>query len=264
MKGGPRASVIGATLLFATNVAAREGVASEPWSSSSARTLPSRRWELGLFQNAHYGATRRVELAFHPLMLFLMPHLEAKVSAPISEKLTFAAHGRWSYPTSFLALASREGSGGLLPKKSHPPFALQIEGDFIASYQVARWHEVSARVGLAVAPHADFSAAELPLLDLPFLYPRFAAVYSPVVPRIALDAEGAVVARCFYHLGLTGFYMPELPDVGNAWALEALLSAEYRASENVAISLGARLSDAKYAIGVRRHSLPFVDVRVGF
>ena len=104
--------------------------------------------------------------------------------------LSVAAHARWSYPTAFLALVSREGSGGLLPKTSHPPFAIQIEGDVIASIRVSRWHELSARVGLAVAPHADFSPEELPLLDFPFLYPRFAPMYSPLVPRAGVDAEG--------------------------------------------------------------------------
>ena len=264
MKRYAPGTLLCATLAVASSSGAQEGVASEPWSSASARSVPRGRWEFGLFQNAHYGATRNVELALQPAMLFVMPHLEVKVAAPISPKLTLAAHGRWSFPTSFLAFVSREGSGGLLPKTSRPPFAVQIEGDFVASYQVARWHEISARVGLAVAPHDRFTANELPLLDFPFLYPRFAAVYTPVVPRMAVDAEGAVVARCFYHLGVTGFYMPELPDVGDAWAIEALLAAEYRPSEHFAVSLGARLSDAKYAIGVRRHTLPFVDVRVGF
>lgn len=250
--------------LHTTAATAGEGIASEPWSSSSARTLPARRWEFGVFQNAHYGVTRNVELALHPVWLFVLPHLEVKATAFRSNAVAFAVHSRLSYPTSFLALVSREGSGGLLPKTSHPPFAVQIEGDAIGSVQLGTWHELAARVGLAVAPHAQFAPEELPLLDFPFLYPRFAAIYTPIVPRIAVDAEGRLVQTLFYHAGAMGYLMPALPDVGNAYALELLLSLEYRPSSRLAISLGAREAHAKYAIGMRSHTLPFADVRFSF
>jgi hypothetical protein len=260
-----RAAIVALVVVSVQGTArASDGIANEPWSSSSARTVPRGRWELGVLQNAHYGVTRNVELALHPLWLFALPHLEVKATAFRCGRLALGVRSRFSYPTSFLALVSREGSGGLLPKTSRAPFAVQIEGDVIGSVEVAAWHELAARAGLAVAPHANFTPEQLPLLDFPFLYPRFAAMYSPLVPRAAVDAEGRVLPRLFYHAGLTGYLMPELPDVGTAHALELLLSLEYRSSNHFAVSLGARESHAKYAIGTRSHTLPFVDARVSF
>lgn len=215
-------------------------------------------------QNAHYGVNRRLELALHPVMLFALPHLELKATAFEEAYFTLGVQSRWSYPTGFLSLVSREGSGGLLPKTSRPPFAIQIEGDVIASLRFASRHELSARLGLAVAPHARFTPEELPLLDFPFLYPRFAAIYTPLVPRAELDFEGALLPRCFYRLGALAFVMPALPDVGTAYAVETLATFEYRVSQHVALSLGVRGSHAKYAIGTRWHTLPFIDARFGF
>ena len=262
-----RASLVALALVagLSRQASALEGdVRRTPWSSASVYTVPARRWEFGLFQNAHYGVNRHVELALHPLLTFVLPHLEVKVTALETATSALGVKARISYPTGFLALVSREGSGGLLPKTSEPPFALQIEGDLGGTLALAAGHRVSAWLGLAVAPHAHFTPEELPLLDFPFLYPRFAAVYTPLVPRAALDAEGALLARCYYHVGLTGYLLPQLPDVGNAFAVEPLLSLEYRPSDHVALSLGLRSSYAKYPVGARFHTLPFGDVRVGF
>ncbi|MGC4087386.1 MAG: hypothetical protein QM756_05760 [Polyangiaceae bacterium] len=254
----------GILLLGLAVLASAHDANAEPWSSAGVGTVPSGRWEVGLFQNAHYGVSRRVELSLHPLLTFVLPHLELKALAFEQGPLRLGVRGRWSYPTGFLAMVSREGSGGLLPKTSKPPFAIQIEGDAGASFRFAQEHELSGWLGLAVAPHADFTPEQLPLLDFPFLYPRFAPLYSPLVPRAQVALEGRLLARCFYQVGLSAYLMPELPDVGTAFALENLLALEYRASNHFAASLGLRSSYAEYAIGTRLHTLPFFDVRVGF
>jgi hypothetical protein len=235
-----------------------------PWSSSSVYPVPARRWEFGLFQSAHYGVNRRVELALHPLLTFVLPHLEVKVTALEAAAWALGVKARVSYPSGFLALVSREGTGGLLPKTTTPPFALQIEGDLGGTLTLAPRHRLTAWLGLAVAPHARFTPEELPLLDFPFLYPRFAPLYTPLVPRAALDAEGALPARFHYHVGVSAYLMPQLPDVGTAFAVEPLLSLEYRPNDHVGVSAGLRASYAEYPVGARFHPLPFADVRVGF
>jgi hypothetical protein len=234
------------------------------WSGSNAFTIPSGRCEIGLFQLSHYGVSDRLELALQPIAFFALPHLELKQRFFETEGLAAAFRYRVSYPTAFLGLVSREGSGGLLPATSDPPFAIQIEGDGVFSHVFRARQIVSLAFGLAVAPHASFEPEELPLLDFPFLYPRFAPVYSVLVPRASASLEGPVVAALHYALELRAFLMPELPDAGTAAAFEQSFSLEYRFGTRLGISAGLMASEAEYAIGYRLHFLPYLDARVGF
>jgi hypothetical protein len=259
--------VCGAVL--AVCLPALQARAAEPephrnWSGNHAPTIARGRIELGLLQSSHYGLSDRVEVSLHPLLFFGLPHVEVKALALAQGPLSLAARGRLAYPTLFLGLVSREGAGGLLPNASSPPQALQIEGDLLATAAWADQQWASAWLGLAVAPHASFEPQELPLLDFPFLYPRFAALYTVLVPRAGLAFEGRVVGALFYDLQLSSYLMPDLPDVGTAWALEQAVALEYRLGDRMAFSLGVRTSEAKYAYGTRFHYLPYVDARVGF
>jgi hypothetical protein len=234
------------------------------WSGNHAPTIQKGRLELGLFQSAHYGLTDRIELSLHPILFLALPHVDAKVLAAERGRLSLAVRGRLSYPTLFLGLVSRSGALGLLPDNASPPQALQIEGDLLGSVAWARAQLASASLGLAVAPHASFTSQELPLLDFPFLYPRFAPLYSVLVPRVGLSFEGQLVDRLFYDVALSGYLMPELPDVGTSYAFEQAVALEFRFCPCVAVSAGLRVSEAKYAYATRAHFLPYADVRVGF
>jgi hypothetical protein len=217
-----------------------------------------------LLQSSRYGLTERVEVSLHPALFFVLPHVEVKALAFTRGPISLAARGRLAYPTPFLRLVSREGAGGLLPGSSSPPQALQIEGDGLATMVWADQQLASAWLGLAVAPHASFQPQQLPLLDFPFLYPRFAALYTVLVPRAGLAFAGRAVAALFYELQLGSYLMPALPHVGTAWAMEQAVTLEYRFGDRFAFSLGVRASEAKYAYGTRFHYLPYADVRVGF
>jgi hypothetical protein len=234
------------------------------WSGDHARPIPEKRVELGLFQNAHYGVSPRLELSLHPLWFFALPHLEAKALAAEHGALSLAVRARLAYPTWFLGLVSREGAGGLLPQSSKPPQAVQVEGELLGSVDFAAAQTASVALGLAVAPHASFTPQELPLLDFPFLYPRFAPLYTVLVPRAAFYVEGRIASGLHYEVSGLGFLLPRLPDVGNAWAIEQSVTLEYRFGDRVAVSAGTRLSEAKYAYATRFHYLPYADVRFGF
>lgn len=249
---------------FASVARAEEQASPRLWSGNHALTVPQGRLELGLFQSAHYGLTDRVEVSLHPLWFFVLPHVEAKALAAERGRWSLALRGRLGYPTLFLKLVSKAGAGGLLPKQSSPPQAVQIEGDVLGSAAWAEQQMASVALGLAVAPHTAFTPQQLPLLDFPFLYPRFAPLYSVVVPRAAFSFEGRVWRGLHYDASLLGYLMPQLPDVGTAYALEEAGALEYRFGGRVAVSLGLRVSEAKYAYASLVHFLPYADVRVGF
>jgi hypothetical protein len=231
------------------------------WSGEHALTVPRGHSEIGLFSNARHGLSDRVELGLHPLLFFVLPHAEVKAHAARGERWAWGCRARLAYPTWFLSLVSREGSGGLLPKTSSPPQALQIEGDVIGTLLLGRDQLASVFLGLAVAPHESFTADELPLLDFPFLYPRFAPLYNGFVPRSTLAFEGPLFAGLHYMASARSYLMLELADVGTTYALEQALALEYRFAR-LAISLGVRASEAEYPVGFRVHYLPYFGVRV--
>ena len=245
---------------------ATDGVSEElrRWSGSNALTLPRGRWEFGLFGASHYGLTDSVELSLHPVLVFALPHLEAKLIAAREHRSAIAVRGRASYPTTFLEIVSKEGQFGLLPATSEPPVALQLDVDVIASSEWFDGELASMWLGGTVAAHEAFTPMELPLLDFPFLYQRFAALYGPGVVRIGFSFEGVIAGGLHYATELESYLMPGLPDVENASAVEHGLELEYRFGEHVALSSGLRTSYAKYPYGRRTHFLPYLDVRTGF
>jgi hypothetical protein len=234
------------------------------WSGPSAFTVPKGRFETGLFSTSRYGVSDRLELGVHPVLFFALPHVEAKWRYADLPPFALAARGRMSYPATFLALVSREGSGGLLPETSEPPFALMLEADAVVTGVLQSGSLASLSLGFAVAPHTSVTRQELPLLDFPFLYPRFAALYSPIVPRAQLNVESVLFLGFYLELELRGYLLPSLPYVGTALAFEQALALEYRFGDSVAVSLGTRLAEAEYPVGQRWHVLPHANVRVGF
>jgi hypothetical protein len=244
------------------------GYRQQTWSGNHALTIEAKRLELGLFQSAHYGVGHNLELSLHPVSFFALPHVELKTTLASSRLGAWLGlRARLSYPTLFLGLVSRSGSGGLLPATSDPPPAVQGEIELITTRAWGHDHQhlASVLLGLALAAHGSFAPEQLPLLDFPFLYQRFAPLYAPLVPRFGASCEGPLIQRLWYDLSVTYYLMPSLPDVGLAYALEPAAALEYRfAGDRVALSLGLRGSGARYAYGTRFHYLPHADVRVGF
>lgn len=234
------------------------------WSGSNALTVPNGRWEFGLFGASHYGLTDSLELSLHPLLVVVLPHLEAKFMAARDARHVLGIRARASYPTTFLDVVAKEGQFGLLPATSQPPFAIQFEADAMASSEWFDENLVSVWLGAAVAVHEPFTPMDLPLLDFPFLYQRFAPLYAPLVPRIGFSFEGLVAGGLYYSTELVSYLMPGLPDVEGASAIEHGITLEYRFSEHVALSGSLRTSYAKYPYARRTHFLPYVDVRTGF
>ena len=105
------------------------------WSGSNALTVPNGRWEFGLFGASHYGLTDWIELSMHPLLVVVLPHLEAKLMAARDARHVLGLRARASYPTTFLDIVAKEGQFGLLPATSKPPLP--------SSSRPTRWRRAS-------------------------------------------------------------------------------------------------------------------------
>lgn len=234
----------------------------DPWADGSARTMPVGRAEVGLFSPARVTPLDGVELGLHPLWFFVLPHVEAKITwASWNDGFFFASQHRLSYPSLFLNAVATEGAGGLLPADSDVPQALIIDNYLLLSRVLGPEQVLTLRAGVSVAPRAE---SDLPLLDFPFLYPRFAPLYAPLVPRAGALVEGRISGSLHYALDFMVSYLPvgdEEQGTKDAWAFEEALELHYRIEDTHQLSVGARVAQAEYPIGWRTHLLPTVDYR---
>ncbi len=232
---------------------------TEYWAPpNGALTLPARRYELGLFSLTRYGLTDELELASVPQIFFLLPQAELKYRFYTRGQAALAVRTRLAYPTAFLQAFSKSGALGLLPATTEPPEAIEIDAELLGSWRVTSHHVASAWLGLAAAPRE--SSADLPLLDFPFLYPRFAPLYTSVVPHAGLSFDGQLAGKLFFGVDVRA-YVFSLDEVDGAFALEKGLSTEYRFGKSYAVELALRTSLARYPIGVRLHFLPYLDFK---
>ncbi len=258
MKGATFAAVLVAALLRPSVLLAHEP-GTRPWApTNGALTVPEGRYELGLFSLTRYGLGSELEIASVPQVFFLFPQAELKYRFLTREQAALALRGRLAYPTAFLQAFSKSGALGLLPATTKPPQAIGIEAELIGSWLFASQQVASAWLGVAVAPHE--SSEDLPLLDFPFLYPRFAPLYTTAVPRAGLTLDGHIAGSAYFGVDLRG-YVFSLDEVDGAFALEQGSSLEYRFGDSFAVEFALRTSLARYPIGVRLHFLPYLDFK---
>lgn len=240
--------------------AAREPARFSAWRDETALSLAPRRLVLGVLSESAWGASTRLELSVHPLLFWVLPHAEAKWRWLDAGAWQLSSAHRIAYPTPFLALVSREGSGGLLPATTDTPHALSFQSDVIASFEWSERHWLTLRAGAAVAlvgPGDDT------LLDFPILYQRFAEVYAPAVPRLSFAASGALFGRAAYALKWRHFWLP-LNDFPLYRASEYSAEAYLEIAARHRLGAGMLLSVARLPVGLRSHFLPYLDYQLAF
>lgn len=255
-----RVAALTLTLLAAGTAPARPPERFSAWPDPTALTLAPGRLVLGVLGQSAWGLHPRIDLRLHPLSFWVLPHAEVRLRWLDAARLQLSTAHRVSYPTPFLALVAREGSGGLLPPTTDVPHALEVESDVLGSLE---WHSrqwVTLRAGAAFAL---VGAGDDTLLDFPILYQRFAALYAPVVPRLALGASGAVARGITYAAQFRHYWLP-------LDALPLFHASEYSAfiwvqlGQAHRLGAGGLLSAARLPVGFRSHFLPYIDYQLAF
>jgi hypothetical protein len=116
----------------------------------------------------------------------------------------------------------------------------------------------SLRADVAFAPH---DPGDVPLLDFPFLYQRFASFYAPLVPRLGAYLSAELTGTWGFDVESVFSYLPIDPDYGvrRAYAVETSVQVRATFLRRHRIVAGMRLSTAEYPVGVRTHYLPTLD-----
>ena len=235
------------------------------WGSDAARPVAEGRVEVGLFSESRWGAMRNLELSTHPLWFFILPQVQAKVQWWQRDRVFFSSGHRAAYPSVFLSLVAKEGALGLLPPDAEVPVALILDNHAILTWGWFQGHDATIQLGAAVAPRTSSS---LPVLDFPFLYQRFAPLFSSVAPRGGLVFGGDLGSSLGYSLGGEVFWF-SLPSektggLDAAWAFEEALRLDYYPGQSWRVSASLRASHAQLPIGWRTHLLPQIDLRVAW
>lgn len=268
-KRGPRARSAACALaaVFASARLTRAEAAETPdieqfaaWPTENALTTRQGRVSLGLFSQSSWGVTPRVELRVQPALFWLLPHAEAKLRWLDEGRWQLSSSHRVAYPTIFLSLISREGSGGLLPATTDVPHSLMIDNDILGSveWRDAQW--ATLRLGATVAPRGS---GDDTLLDFPFLYQRFAALNATLVPRVALGLNGDLPRGLGYAFEFRHYWLP-LADFSLFHANEYAAKAHLQLGSSHRISIAGRLSSARLPVGWRSHFLPHLDYELRF
>lgn len=244
---------------FAVLLAGRvEAQASVLQSHNSVHTLPAGRTELALFQLSRVGLTDHLELATQPFMPFF-PQAELKAHWTTIDSLLLGTRLRLAYPTGLLGMLSGKGALALLPADTDVPPALLIEFDFLASRELAPDNVFTAALGVSVAPRASFR--DVPVLDFPFLYARFAPLWTAATGRLQLAYDGRLAPWLGLSAGLRAYL---LPVVANGFSVEPWAALRVLFGDHVALEAGLMAEFARYPAGLQQHELPYLDVLLTF
>ena len=247
-------------ILIFTRVFAQDSIPKNYWTEGTAFNVPKHRWELGLFTASRYGISRDLELSAHPLMFFLMPQVKLKVGWGEYSGFRLATEHGIFYPTVFMRLVARKGTGGLISPEFTIPQMFAIFNRFLVSYRPFRNAILTAHAGIA------FSVKFGPLdtrstIDLPVIYPRLAVFYNQPEIDAGIDFRGKFVPRFGWLFNVENFMVCGTPD--NYFLENKGVLAYTSKKETLRVEAGYKLCFGRYPSGPQWHLLPVIDLIFG-
>ncbi len=231
---------------------------AQTWADDTAIPVSRGHWEVGLFAPIKFGLRDDIELGTHPTLMLVMPHLDAKVLWQRGGRAHFSMIYSLAYPSYLLKLIAREGTGGLLPPNTKVPQSVMLSAMMVGTVDLGARQFVTARAGGTVAPRFS-SADQMPLLDFPFLYPRFAALKAVATFKLGLNYDGRMDPVAY---GLDVAYFI-LPVIDRGYTVEQGAWVGWLVSDHFTVRLGYRLSYGRYPAGKLFSYFPFLDLLVG-
>jgi hypothetical protein len=230
------------------------------WTGRSALVQPVAHGQIALFGESRVGVGHDLQVGLHVAgWAALTPHASLLYQSVRLGALYVSGRLGIAYPSPTLSLLTGKGAGALLPADTKPPQALLFDPGVRASLELP-WAQLLT-LELALPFAAKFTHTSSPLLDFPFLYPRFAALHTPVTVHLSATAEGVLVTA-FRWVGALDTWI--LPVVKHGFALEPRVGLAWAAERRVTLELGYRASYARYPVGLRFHNIPYFDLRVRF
>jgi hypothetical protein len=246
--------------LFYCGLFSQDSISKPCWTGGTACNLPKHRWELALFTSSRYGITDKLELSAHPLMFLVMPQLTLKVGWGRYSGFTLATEHGMFYPSLFLNLAARKGTGGLIsPQYTFPPM-FAVYNRFLVTYPPFKNALLTAHAGIA------FSVKSGPLdpgsaIDLPVIYPRLAVFYNQPEFDAGIDFRGKFIPRLAWLFNIQNFFV--CGTLQDYFMENKGVLAYTSKKETLRVEAGYKLCFGKYPYGPQWHLLPVIDLVFG-
>ncbi|MEI6435419.1 MAG: hypothetical protein WCP32_11285 [Bacteroidota bacterium] len=230
------------------------------WTDGTACNIPKHRCELGLFTASRYGITKNLELSAHPLMIFVMPQVKIKVGWGEYSGFRLATEHGIFYPTLFMQLVARKGTGGLISPEFTIPQMFAISNRFLVSYRPFKKSILTAHAGITFAVKCA-EPDKRTTIDLPLIYPRLAVFYNQPEFDVGIDFRGQFIPRLGWLFNVENFIICGTEK--NYFLENKGVLAYTSKQETIRIEAGYKLCFGRYPYGPQWHLLPVIDLIFG-
>jgi hypothetical protein len=177
------------------------------FKEGTALTLPKKKAEFRFYGYSGYGLTDRIEIDLHPLMFWILPQVKAKIRINKNPKYILTTEHELEYPTMFLRTISRKGIGGIISPEFSFPQMVGVYNGIIISHPLASGILFTAKTGIQLSIKSKKPDARS-TIDLPILYPHFAAYYHNPVLIASVDLRRDFSSSVGGQFNITGYLVP--------------------------------------------------------
>ncbi len=229
------------------------------WSSSTADVIKARTFELGIFNSLKYGLTETMQLDAHPINFFYLPNIALKKSWLGKESMTLSTEHSFAFPSLFMNVISKEGTGGLLPSTVEFTNFAFIENTTLFTY--GEDVKVTAFAGLTVM--LGEIEETIPTIDYPIIYEKLSAYYN----RYSANYGASLYLdynRVKVDVELKMYVLPQRDSHADFSHIKQKTVVSYQLFNSVLFDLGYAFAGGKYPFGSDYKFFPMFDTRFKF
>lgn len=229
------------------------------WSNNSYQTLKKGQKEVALFGPMKIGLKDSLELSAHPLLFFVIPHIELKKHWKALGSWELASKHKFVYPSLLYKLIAKRGVGGILPETAKIPTLFKFNNALLIGKPLTQNVDLTFNVGLDLT--LALGDRDFPEIEYYPAYPRTYTFNHGIMPYVGGNLAGDLGNKFHYNYDLTAFFMMA-GSKGMVWENKANL--QWDAARFLALRAGAFYSYGQFPYGKDGRLLPTFDIVVRF
>lgn len=225
------------------------------WASHSAYLLPSKRWEIGVFQPFRYGVSEKTEISVYPIWFFVIPNFSIKKPQSPILGFTSASQFKAVYPTPLLNMISKKGIMGIIAPELQMPPMLGLSATWLMSKEVVGVNTTlkgGLDVGLVFGELDKRST-----IDLPMIYHRLGVYYNSYGIHVGLDTQKYLTPKLNL---IADVDIRILPNLEGNYSVEHKMLIAWHKSSQFRVMSGYKLVGGAYPFGFEARILPYVPL----
>ncbi len=189
-----------------------------------------------------------------------MPQVKIKAAWGEYSGFVLATEHGIFYPTQFMRLVAKKGTGGLISPEFTIPQMFAVSNRFLVSYRPFKKAILTAHAGITFA--VKFGPLDKrTTIDLPIIYPRLAVFYNEPEFDAGIDFRGHFIPRLGWLFNVENFIIRCKEE--NYFLENKGVLAYTSKKETLRIEAGYKLCFGKYPAAPQWHLLPVIDLILG-